>query len=459
MLYSGVLLVWGVLLAPYLLYSAARFRKYTHGLPQRFGRLPEALRFSGRPTIWIHSCSVGETLSVQPLARMLHERHPDARLVFSTVTATGQTVAAQRFACYGAPNVFYLPIDFASIVGRVLDWIQPSLLVFIDTEIWPNLLHESRCRGIPVILANGRISARSFRGYRRVRPLLAPVFRNYTMLLMQSQEDAERIRLLGAPPERICVSGNLKYDRALIDRQLNESQAEALANALGMESGAGPLIVAGSTHSGEEAILLEALRRIRSSHGFDDVRLLIAPRHPERFEEVASLAADRGFTVKRRTRPERGSECAAVLILDSVGELAAAYRFATVAFVGGTLVPHGGQSILEPALYAKAIVSGPSTENFADAVREFQRRNAIRRIAATRERPQAQVEQLTRAFLEILSDASLRESMGAAGYSVLQENRGAVKLTVEKISDVLAESAPGLASISNSPGCVVQRRE
>ena len=198
LLYSILLVFWGILLIPAFLYKAWRRGTYLPGMSQRLGRLPDSLRFDGRATIWFHSCSVGETLSLQPLVQVLHQRFPDARFVFSTITRTGQQIAVQRFAIYGEGNTFYFPIDFASVARRVLDWIQPAMIVIIDTEIWPNTLHQAHRRAIPVMLVNGRISAASFRYYRCARLLLRRVFQNYRALLMQSDEDACAYRADGS---------------------------------------------------------------------------------------------------------------------------------------------------------------------------------------------------------------------------------------------------------------------
>ena len=433
LLYSVLMVTWGILLIPALLVRAWRHQKHLPGLRERFGRLPESLRWDGRPTVWIHACSVGETLSAQPLVHGLHQRFPEIRFAVSTITATGQAIARERFARYGEGNTFFFPVDLASVARRVLDWIRPSMLLILDTEIWPNVLHQARRRGIPVMLINGRISAKSFRHYRLARRLLRFVFQDYSMLLMRSEEDAERIRAMGAPAGKVFVTGNIKYDRDLVEKEVSEAQARSLAGALGLDETDSPLIVAGSTHQGEEQILLEVLQNIRRTPGLAQTRLLLVPRHPERFDAVARLAAGSGFSVRRRTVPDyRGP--AQVLLLDTIGELAAAYQFATVAFVGGTLIPHGGQSILEPALYAKPIVVGPSMENFSQVIGEFRACTAVRQINATAADKPAQIRELTETFTELLGNATAREELGKAAFSIFERNRGAVALTLQKIA-------------------------
>ena len=438
-LYSLLFGSWVILLTPYFLYRAWRHQKYLPALKQRLGFLPDSLKSDGRPTIWIHSCSVGETLSVQPLAHALSQRFPQARFVFSTITKTGQAIAQERFAKYGAGNTFYFPIDLASIADKVLDVIQPSLFITIDTEIWPNVLHQAKMRGIPVVMANGRISAQSFQYYRWLQPLMGPVFQNYALLLMKSQEDADRLQRMGAPPSKLRVSGNIKYDRNLVEKEVTEAQALALDQSLALTATDAPLIVAGSTHPSEEQILLDVLRGIRQTPELENTRLLIVPRHPERFTPVAQLAEQSGWRVKRRSDPAPGDPTFDVLIGDTLGELATAYQFATVVFVGGTLIPHGGQSIMEPAVYAKPIVIGPSMKNFPQIIDDFIERGGIAQISADETDKEAQKQQLTEAFIRLLLDADAREAMGRAAYSVFEGSQGATQFTVDHIAAIFEE--------------------
>jgi 3-deoxy-D-manno-octulosonic-acid transferase len=439
-LYSILMVAWGLILFPSLLIKWWRNRKASQGIRQRFGRLPESLRAAGRPTLWFHACSVGEALSIQPLAQMLNQRFPEARFVFSTITHGGQLIAEQRFARYGAGNVFYFPIDLSAVAKRVIGWIRPSLVVFVDTEIWPNIIHQLRRQNIPVVLVNGRISTRSFPYYRFFRPFLRRVFRDYALLMMKSEEDAERIRLIGAPADRVVVSGNIKYDGALVEKEITQAQSQALREALGLGTDGDSLLVAGSTHSGEEQILLYVLHRIRKTAGLEHTRLLIAPRHAERFDAVALLAERAGFRVRRRSGSAAPAEDAEVLLLDTIGELATAYRFASIAFVGGTLVRKGGHSIMEPAMYAKPIIIGPSMENFPQIADEFLIRGGIRQIKAGEEDPEAQVEQLLEAFIPWLRDPSAGAAAGRAAYSVLEVNRGAAERMAGKIAALLGEA-------------------
>lgn len=440
LLYSLLFSLWVAVMLPVFAYRALRYGKYLEAVAQRFGRLPESLRADGRKTFWFHSCSVGETLSVQPLVSELHSRFPDARFVFSTITKTGQAVARQRFSQYGPGNCFYFPIDLASVCNHFLTWIDPAIIVTIDTEIWPNLLRQAHRRGVPIIMANGRISPRSSRLYRFVRPMLRKVFSNYTALLMKSEDDARRIRMIGAPADKIVVTGNIKYDKEVVEQGEREQVVRSLGKALGLSSANDRLIVAGSTHEGEEQVLLEVLRRLKEKPNLGETRLLLAPRHPERFDAVAQLASRAGFPVKRRSENHINPSDAQVLLLDTIGELATAYRFSTIAFVGGTLIPHGGQSILEPAWHAKPIVIGPSMENFRQTARDFLERDAVIQIKASAADKEMQVEELTDVFAALLEDEEKRNTLGSAACSVFENNRGAARFTVEKISTVFQET-------------------
>jgi 3-deoxy-D-manno-octulosonic-acid transferase len=433
LLYSFMLIFWGLLLLPFFLYKAWRYHKYLPGMGQRFGHLPEALISDEHGIIWFHSCSVGETLSLQPLASILRQRLPKARFVFSTITKTGQEVAIKQF---GTDNTFYFPIDFAFIIRRVFQRLQPKLIVIIDTEIWPNLVHQARRSNIPVIMANGRISPASFRYYRWARPALRKVLRNYESLMMQSVEDAARIIRIGAQAEKVSIPGNLKFDRDLIQEDDERSLWHDLKDNFGLGETNDLLIVAGSTHPGEEQILLEVLKNIRSTPNLEHTRLLLAPRHPERFNEVEELAAQVGFPMRRRSQRVNLNQDAPLLLLDTLGELAEVYHFATLVFVGGTLVQHGGHSILEPAASSKPIVIGPSMSNFQSICDEFRAHEAVWQITAGEGNPDLQKKQLLEVMLRLLQNSKEREALGNAAFSILEKNRGAAQRISDRIVSV-----------------------
>ncbi|MBN2243458.1 MAG: 3-deoxy-D-manno-octulosonic acid transferase [Acidobacteria bacterium] len=440
LLYSLMLVAWGVLLLPAFLYKAWRRDKGFTGVPERLGRLPDSLRSDGRRTFWLHACSVGETLSLQPLVRELARQFPETRLVFSSITPTGRSVARERFSRYGNGNTFYFPVDLACIVGRVLDHIRPCIVIAVDTEIWPNLLHQACRRRIPVVLVNGRISDASYPGYRRGRFFLKKVLPQYRSLLMQSEQDAARMEALGAPREKTVVTGNMKFDAETIGEETGEVPAGDLKRYLGPADAGAPLIVAGSTHPGEEAVLFEVLLSLRRNADLQRTRLLVAPRHPERFDAVARLAVQNGLRVKRRSEDAgRNRDDAEVLLLDTMGELAAAYRYATAVFVGGTLTRHGGHSIMEPALCCKAIVVGPYMENFRAVLPEFFSNGAIRQVRAGEGDRESQIRQLSETFLELLRDPGKRDAMGAAARRAADRSRGAVRKTAAMIAAIIKE--------------------
>jgi len=435
LIYSLLLIIWGFLLLPVFLYKAWRYGKRLPAMRQRFGRLPENFRSNPgekRAVVWFHSCSVGETLSLEPLTRALRSRLPEDRFLFSTVTQTGHDIAVRAF---GEENVFYFPVDFAFVIRRVLDWIQPSLIVIIDTEIWPNLLHQAWLRGIPVALANGRVSSGSFKYYRMARPALRHVFKNYAALMMQSEEDARRIAAVGAPPKKISMPGNMKFDRSFSHKESKEELHRDLAENFlrNIDDEKSLLIVAGSTHPGEESILFEVFHELIRLPDLAKTRLLVAPRHTERFNEAADIAIAAGFRIQRRSRPNEENKSAPILLLDTLGELSEVYCFADIVFVGGTLNRHGGHNILEPAAFSKAVVVGPSMENFRAIRDEFIARGALRQITASDDDRHSQKEQLLEVFTELLQNAEERESLGRAALAVIEKNNGAA----DKIADTL----------------------
>jgi len=431
-----MLAFWSILLLPLFRYRAWRRGTDFPRIGQKLGRLPESLKSDGRRTFWFHSCSVGETLSLQPLVRALNVRFPDARFLFSTTTPTGQAVARERFGRFGEGCTFYFPLDLAPVVDRVLDWIRPSLVIIVETEIWPNLLRRAHSRSIPVVLANGRISTASFRYYRWLCPFLRRVLGQYRALMMQSEEDLGRILSMGAPADRATVTGNIKFDADTVEERADLPLEGKLSTFLGPRKEGDHLIVAGSTHQDEEQLLLDILRNLRRIPGLENTRLLLAPRHPERFEPVAQLVDKNGFTLKRRTKDTGTADGAAVLLLDTIGELPDVYRFASLVFVGGSLINRGGHSIMEPALCSRAIVVGPSMDNFKAALEEFRAHNSICQITAPPGERDLQQKQLHETFRRLLLAPEERAAIGAAARSVLDRNRGAVLRTTGKIESI-----------------------
>jgi 3-deoxy-D-manno-octulosonic-acid transferase len=313
------------------------------------------------------------------------------------------------------------PFDFPWAVDAVLRGLRPSLLVLVETELWPNLIRLARRRGVPIAVVNGRISDRSFPRYRRVRSLLRHVLAQVDLFLMQSETHAQRIRALGAPPGTVRVSGNLKFDAL--------AEPRPPADLVAAADGAGALWVAGSTMAGEEELVLRALRDVRAAR--PDARLVLAPRRPERFAEVPALAEAAGFRCVRRSAlggaPWREGE---VLLLDTMGELAGVYALATVVFVGGSLVPTGGHNVLEAAICGKAVVVGPHMENFQEIAAEFRAEGALVQIGSP--------ERLGPETLALLEDPDRRELIGRRARALVDRNRGARRATVEALAGLVA---------------------
>jgi 3-deoxy-D-manno-octulosonic-acid transferase len=430
LLYSSLLTLGFILLLPRFVIDAFRSGKYVTGLGQRLGKLPQ-IDSNNHSIIWLHCVSVGEVRAAQSLVRALLERFPSSRLVVSTTTVTGQKVAHEIFGKQTAA-VFYFPIDWAWTVRRALRAIRPSVVLIMETELWPRLFSECREKQIPVALVNGRISDKSFHRYRWIRSFISRVLGDLTLAIMQSPEDAKRIRELGVTQEKLRISGNMKFDSAnvAVDQDLTGQLRERF-NFRGR-----PLIVAASTHGPEEEIMLAAFKRTRESH--PDARLLIAPRHPERFQEVAGLLERSGLSWARRSEP--GSERDAnsdVILLDTIGELDAIYSLADLVFIGGSIAPHGGHNVLEPAAQGVCTITGPYTQNFAGITKAMLSEEAVIQLPESANFP----AELSTVIDELLSDDGRRREIGARAKSVCQHNQGATEKTIEMISQLIATPA------------------
>jgi len=436
-LYTVLTALGALLLLPYFAVVRWRRGRYFHGLRERLGFYPATLRAAasgGDGTIWIHAVSVGEVLAAIPLARRLRERFPGRRLVVSTTTPAGQSLARERFAPPSlADAVFYFPLDWPFPVRRAFRAVQPALLVVVETEIWPNVLRHARRRGVPVVFVNGRISERSFARSRRWSWLVGGFYRRVLAdasgFLMQSQADAGRIRTLGASPARVEVTGNLKYD---IRPPASSPLVDWLRNASATRA---PLLVAGSVLAGEEDAVLEAFAAVRAR--FPSALLVFAPRKPDRFTAAAEIVARRGFRGLRRTAADLSAAFPAdadVLLLDTVGELAAVYQLAAAVFVGGSLVPAGGHNILEPAAFGKVPIFGRHMENFRNLAEEFRAEQAALVVAGG--------EELGRKWIELLADEPRSNALGRSARAIVERNQGATERTLERLAFLLADSRP-----------------
>jgi 3-deoxy-D-manno-octulosonic-acid transferase len=418
LLYSALLAAGLLVTLPYWLWQMSRHGKYHAGLSQRMGRVPERLASQpDRPVVWIHAVSVGEVLAVSGLVSELRRRYAQHRVVVSTTTDTGQKLAGQHF---GEENVFYFPMDFGFAIRPYLRVLQPELIVIAETEFWPNFLRLAKASGARIAVVNARISDRSFPRYRRWRFLLSRVLRAVDLFTAQTDEDARRLREIGAPPERVHVSGNLKFD---VPPPPMPPVIDKLRAALGV---AGPVMVCGSTMEGEERILLNAFEKLLAS--YPRAVMMLAPRHPQRFAEVARLLESRGTHFAKRSSWNGGALSGHVLLVDTIGELAGLYSLADIAFVGGSLVPRGGHNIIEPAQHGVAIVVGNHTENFRDIVGLFQSRDAVRVVSAA---------ELSPVLMELISNPDVRAVLGRRGAETLRSQTGATERTVDALALLL----------------------
>ncbi len=423
LLYSALLAAGLLVTLPYWLWQMSRHGKYHAGLGERLGKVPERLAsLAGRPVIWIHAVSVGEVRAVSGLVSELRRRHPERRILVSTTTDTGQKLARRQF---GEDNVFYFPMDFGFAIRPYLRQLRPELMVIAETEFWPNFLRLVHASGARIAVVNARISDRSFPRYRRWRFLLTGVLQAVDLFLAQSEEDARRLRGIGAPAERVQVSGNLKFDVP------PPPMPPIVASVRAAMRESGPVIVCGSTVEGEEPLLLRAFENILASH--PQAAMILAPRHPERFAEVARLLESLGIHFWKRSLWSGGTLTGGVLLVDTIGELAALYSLADIAFVGGSLVPRGGHNIIEPAKHGVAIVVGNHTENFRDIVGLFQSRDAIRVVG---------LAELPLVFMELISNPAARADLGRRGAETLRSQTGATQRTADGL-DRLLESASG----------------
>jgi 3-deoxy-D-manno-octulosonic-acid transferase len=434
-LYSFLTAAGAILLLPYFLVRGRG--KYLSNLRERMGHLPAGWRRPGTASqgaIWIHAVSVGEAIAAVPLARRLKKRFPARPVVVSTTTLTGQRIARERMGF--ADGFFFFPLDWPGPVRRVLRAVAPALVIILETEIWPNFLREARRASVPVVFVNGRISDRSFARYLRANGLfggfLGRVLADAELFLMQSEADAERVRALGAPAGRVAVAGNMKYDLAAPEpgpfARWLEGQLE--------EQERWPVVIAGSVVADEEEPVLAAFDLVQRR--WRRALLVLAPRKPERFEAAARIVAERGWQLARRSALKMDAPldaAADVLLLDTVGELAALYRLADAVFVGGSLVPAGGHNILEPACFGKAPVFGPSMENFRDIAARFVEIGAGRMVGSAAE--------LGQAWLELVEDEMQRLGMGLAAQALIERHSGATDRVLERLAAVLEPPGSG----------------
>ena len=426
LLYSAALAVGMVVSLPYFLFQTARHGKYRKGFSERVGRVPARLVLPGEkePVIWVHAVSVGEVLAVAGLVEELRRRAPGHRIFVSTTTDSGQALARKRF---GEENVFYFPLDFVFAIRPYLRALRPRMVVIAETEFWPNFIQEADGSGARIAVVNARISDRSWPSYLRFRGLLRRLLIHVDLFLAQTDEDALRLREIGAPAERVHVAGNLKFDIPVPDPPaIVERVRRSLAPA-GAAEVAGAVLVCGSTVEGEEPLLLRAFENLLVQH--PRAVMILAPRHPERFAAVAALLGGMSIRYWRRSEWSGEDLGGGVLLLDTIGELAALYAIADVAFVGGSLVPRGGHNIIEPAQHGVAIVVGNHTEIFRDIVNLFQNRNAVRVVGPA---------ELPLVLMELLANDAERRALGQRAAETMRSQVGATARTASELMELMA---------------------
>ncbi|MEP6885513.1 MAG: lipid IV(A) 3-deoxy-D-manno-octulosonic acid transferase [Gammaproteobacteria bacterium] len=407
-----------------VLWRGFRDRAYWHGLGERFGYG----RTCGSPSIWLHAVSLGEMTAAAPLVRALRARYPQQPLVLTTATPTGRARARDLFG--DTVDVRFLPYDMPHSVVRFLDRVRPRLAIIMETELWPNLFDQCERRGVPLMLASARISAKSVARYRRFGNLFRGIFSASSLIAAQTREDAARFIAIGAQSARTRVIGNIKFDL--------ESSPERLFEGASLRSTLGdsrPIWIAGSTHAGEEEQVLAAHQELRTAQV--NALLLLAPRHPQRFPAVTTLLNRQGWRFTRWSSgvlPDRSTQ---VLLVDTVGDLASLYAAADVAFVGGSLVAIGGHNLLEPASFGLPVLTGPSYYNSRDIARMLLIQGAALQVGNAAE--------LAAAVAKLLADPALRQRMGAIGRHVVESNRGSVARLLELIESLLPEPPPAAA--------------
>jgi len=421
--YSFALLLALLLSSPYWLYQALRHGKYRRGLSERMGNVPARLvDLETARVIWIHAVSLGEVLAVAGLVSELRRTLPEFRVLISTTTDTGQDLASKRF---GEENVVYFPMDFAAAIQPYLQALKPELVVLAETEFWPNFLRLVDESGAQIGVVNARISDRSLPRYERFRWFLRRMLAHIDLFLAQTHLDSERLQSIGADPQRIQITGNLKFD---VPSSASSPIVESLRNSFAAD-GAGPILVCGSTVEDEEAPLLKAFENILV--GQPRSSMILAPRHPERFDAVSKLIDRMGISSCRRSAWTGEPLAGKVLLVDTLGELAALYALADVAFVGGSLVPKGGHNIIEPAQHGVAIVTGNHTENFRDIVWLFQRRDAVRIVG---------VSELPLTLMHLLDHDEERKALGRRAKDTIHSQIGATARALDALKRLLSRN-------------------
>jgi len=422
-LLNGIYLLLMLIASPYLIYRRLATGRYREGLRQKlWGSIPR--RESAAECLWLHAVSVGEVLQIEPVVREWQQRHPDWEIAISVTTQTGMQVARKT---YPGCRLFYCPLDFTWSVQNVIRRLNPSCLVLVELELWPNLIFETHRAGKPIILINGRLSQKSFTGYLRIKSFIRQLVERISVVVAQTPEYAIRFLALGAKLDHVHFAGSIKFDRLQSNRQT--PAIIHLRTHFGIDPKC-PLFMAGSTGDPEESIILQAWQRLREKH--PDLQLLIAPRHQERFEDVAALIEEQGCVANRRSQAatsELGGDATTghkdqpvVFLLDTLGELSNCWGLADFAFVGGSLNRRGGQNMMEPAAYGSAILLGPNTWNFDDVVTGLESHRACLTVRTE--------DQIVASVADLLESPDTAADLGAAARQYVLSQQGATAKTI-----------------------------
>ncbi len=428
-LYSIAILKVSVVLFPYFLFRLLSERKHRAGLSQRFGFIPRRVleKRTGKPVIWVHCVSVGEVLAAAPLIKQIRGQFHGYQLLLSTTTVTGQGICRKTVA---APEdlVIYFPVDLPFVVRRVLALFSPRAILLMETEIWPNLIKEEKRREIKLLLVNGRLSDKSFLRYRKLRPFIRPLLRSFSFIGMQTEQGKERMLELGSSKQVACVMGSMKYEAALSSVP-SDGEVRTLRMELGIPEKR--VIVAGSTHRGEEQLALRAYLELKQR--YPDLFLVIAPRHPERFGEVENLLRQNRVPYLLRSAKTAAAPPCAVILLDTLGELMKFYAMATVALVGKSLTQRGGHNPLEPAACARPVLFGRHMENFREVADILLAEGGALRVSNYGE--------LVSAFDSLLGDEAAAKEMGCRARKAVESHTGAVDRAVTRLQQILRVGA------------------
>ncbi|HEX5481370.1 MAG TPA: 3-deoxy-D-manno-octulosonic acid transferase [Terriglobia bacterium] len=439
--YSLLLTAGVLLIAPFYIWRYRKTPFLRKSWRERLGFLPASFQQAESGAIWIHAVSVGETLAIAGLVEGIQKRYPGRKIFMSHVTPTGREAGEKRFP--ELAGRFYLPLDWRGPVRRALHDLCPELLLIVETELWPNLLREAHRSGAKVVVVNARLSRRSLRGYRTFRFFMRRVFENIDFIFAQSAEDAQRFVEAGAPSERIAAAGNIKFDvPPPPHRDFTGLMKDALAGASRT-----PVFVAASTMPGEEELVLEAWNAIQRRH--PRALMILAPRHPARFDEVARILQSQSGGFIRRTalagtEIERQLASPGILLLDTIGELASIFELADVVFMGGTLVATGGHNPIEPAQWSKPILFGPHMENFRDIARIFLDAHAALRVKNSRD--------LGQEVVKLMADSARRQALGETARRTVDRESGATRRTMDGISGLLETNPAVLAPGEEAKG-------